>query len=109
MTRYAIIRQSTDLKSPNTRIRFVSSKKLVREALNEEKKLSFSNPEAAKNWHHDLSYIYEIPFNWRKPREKYLTEKSEKTRGGCYPRNREDILAHEISKVGREIKSEKEI
>jgi hypothetical protein len=102
MRRYAIIRQSTDSRSPNSRVEFTTSKKVILAALEEKSKLSYEDPEAAKNWHHDLTYVYKLPEGWRKPSQKFLSEKSSR-RSSTYPRTKIDILAEEIMKDGERI------
>jgi hypothetical protein len=94
-TRYAIIRQSTDSRSPNSRIEFTTSKRAVSAALGEKPKLSYGDPEAAKNWHHDLTYVYKLPAGWRKPSQKFLSIKSSQC-SSSYPRTETDILAEKI-------------
>lgn len=99
MRRYAIIRQSTDSRNPNSRVEFTTSRKAVLAALEEKPKLSYEDPEAAKNWHHDLTYVYELPKGWRKPSQKFLSEKSSQC-STSYSRTKTDTLAKEIMKDG---------
>jgi len=101
--RYAIIRQSTDSRRPNSKVEFTGSKRVVSDALEEKMKLTYADPAAAKNWHHDITYIYELPVGWRKPSEKYLLENSVKWSTSSYPRSKIDILAEKIMRDGNRI------
>jgi hypothetical protein len=102
VTRYAIIRQSTDSRSPNSRVEFTTSKHAIANALKEEIKLTYADPVGAKNWHHDITYVYELPIGWRRPSEKYLLEKSIKWSTPSYPRSKIDILADKLCAMDTE-------
>jgi hypothetical protein len=103
--RYAIIRQSTDSRSPNSRIEFTISKKAILAALEEKAKLSYADPAGARNWHHDIASVYELPIGWRKPSQKYLSEKSICS-GTTYYRSETDILAEKIMCDGDRIRED---
>jgi hypothetical protein len=94
--RYAIIRQSTDSRSPRSKVEFTTSKRVVSAALEEKMKLTHADPAGAKNWHHDITSVYELPMGWRKPSEKYLSEESIRRSSSSYPRSQIDILAEKI-------------
>jgi hypothetical protein len=96
MTRYAIIRQSTDSHSPRSKVEFTASKRVVSAALDEKMKLTYADPAGDRNWHHDITSIYELPIGWRKPSEKYLSEESIRRSSSSYPRSQIDILAGKI-------------
>ena len=97
--RYAIIRQSTDSRCPMSEVEFTRSKKVISAALVEKPKLTYNDPEAAKNWHHTLTYVYELPDGWRRPSQKFLSERVSKC-SSCYPRTKTDILADKIMDDG---------
>jgi hypothetical protein len=94
--RYAIIRQSTDSGNPRSKVEFTTSKRVVIDALGEKMKLTHADPVGAKNWHHDITSVYELPIGWRKPSEKYLSEESIRRSSSSYPRTEIDILAEKI-------------
>jgi hypothetical protein len=103
MTRYAIIRQSTDSHSLNSKVEFTTSKRVVSDALQEKMKLTHDDPTVAKNWHHDITSVYELPIGWRKPSEKYLSEESIRRSTSSYPRTKIDILANKVMCDGTRI------
>jgi len=102
--RFAIIRQSTDSRNPRSKVEFTTSKRVVEDTLKEKMKLTYADPAGARNWHHDITYVYEIPVGWRKPSQKYLSEKSARYSTTSYPRTKIDILAEKIMCDGDEIK-----
>lgn len=104
MRRYAVIEQSTDLRYPQTKIWFTRSLRGIAKLLERSGRFSYSDPEAARNWHRTFVKAYELPVGWRKPTEKQLREKAVKESTSTYPRNSMDILAWIIREVGVEVK-----
>jgi hypothetical protein len=101
--RWAIIRQSTDSRSPRSKVEFTTSKQVVSDALGEKMKLTYADPAGARNWHHDITSVYELPIGWRKPSEKYLSEESIRRSTSSYPRTKIDILANKVMCDGTRI------
>lgn len=106
MGRYAIIRQSTDLRRLQTEIEFTTSRRRVQEALSEEPRYVEADPKRAKNWHHIIVEVYELPEGWRKPSRKWLTEEARARSTRDYPRAAEDVLASVIRQVGCEVRGD---
>lgn len=110
MPRYAIIEQSTDLRHPNSKIRFTQSKRTVKEILSKrESRYTYPDPKAARNWHHTFTYIYELPAGWRIPSKKSLQKEAYKCSTPTYPRTADDILANQIMAIGTKIRDGKEV
>jgi hypothetical protein len=84
-------------------VEFTTSKKAALEALKSEIEFSHKDPQAAKNWHHDLTYVYLMPVGWRKPTQRNLLIASTKYQNSAYPRNKMDILAGYVIKEGKRI------
>ncbi len=101
---YAILTYSTDMRSPNYKIEFTTSKKKVKEALNCEMKPTYENPELAKNWHNDLKSVYEMPTGWRKPTKSFIDKEVTRKRGSIYSPNANGVMASCIRRDGVEIK-----
>ena len=101
---YVILTYSTDMRYPNYRIEYTTSKNIVREALKTEEKFSYGNPEKEKNWHKDLVSVYEMPKGWRRPTKKYIRDEIYRRRGSIYSPNENGIIAGVIMKEGMEIK-----
>lgn len=104
MPRYAVIEQSTDLRYPQTKIWFTRSLREVAKLRERSGRFTYSDPEAARNWHRTFVEVYELPAGWRKPPEKQLREQARKESTPTYPRNSMDILAWIIRKVATEVK-----
>ena len=100
---YAIIRESTDSRLPNSKVEFTRSKRRVREALQERARLTHEDPAAAKNWHHTLTRVFEMPFGWRRPTAKQLKEESDKTMRSAYRRYPEDVLSEVVHRDGEQV------
>lgn len=102
---YAILTYSTDMRYPNYKIEFTTSKKKVKEALNYRIKTTYEDPELAQNWHNDLKSVYEMPVGWRKPIQRYIKEEVRRMSGSIYSPNENGVIAREIFRSGVEVKS----
>jgi hypothetical protein len=94
MTRYALISQSTDLRAPETKISFTTSRKKALLFKSQGGKFTHGDPEGSKNWHHTFNYAIQLNPGWRKPTRKWLEEKARKESSRDYPRFSHDILAN---------------
>ncbi|WP_304459230.1 hypothetical protein [Alicyclobacillus sendaiensis] len=101
MARYAVIEQSTDLRSPRTKVRFTTSVRQARQWCEGSGQFTYGDPESARNWHRTFIKVYQLPVGWRKPSDKYLQEKARQASTPTYPRTAVDVLADEIRKVAQ--------
>ena len=106
---FAIIKNSTDMRSPNYKIEFTTSKKKARDALSAKMKYTYDDPKAAKNWHNDMTTVYKMPLGWRRPTKSFIKKEVERKRGSIYSPNENGVMANEIFKAGYKIESESEI
>lgn len=100
MNRFAIIKQSTDMRAPQTEIVFTRSRKKAASAALTVDRMTHADPEAERNWHHTLTRVFSLPPGWRKPTEMMLWERARARSSYTYPRNAKDELASEICRVG---------
>jgi len=101
---YYGIEQSTDLRCPNTVVKkFVSRFAALRwrDEPGKSGRLTYADPDGARNWHHTFRQVYEIHGRIDKKHPAF------KNRGtSTYPRCDADNLASYIMAHGQEVTDE---
>lgn len=96
---YYVISQSTDLRSPNTVVKnftsIIAAKKYAKLGNGE---YTYSDPEAARNWHHTFKEVYHLKGRINK-KDPIFNDRGTT----CYPRCYADNLAYYIEKYGEKI------
>jgi len=101
---YAIVKFSTDMRDRNYKIEFTQSRAKALKALEKSIEYSYKDPEAAGNHHKDLYEAYEMPYGWRRPSKKVISEELYRRRGSIYSPNESGIVYNAIRKDGIELK-----
>jgi hypothetical protein len=106
MTRYAVVESSTDLRCPDSRVRFYTSLAKARADAAQGGDYTHDDPETARNWHHTFRTIYALPSGWRKPTAAMLARLAQAASTTTYPRTVQDALAYVIRCAGYRVPSE---
>jgi len=104
MPLYAVVKQSTDMRHPETQVFFVRSLKRAKELRVGSGEFVYDDPDSANNYHRIFTQVYELPNNWRKPSQRELEREARENSTPTYPRNATDVLARRIKEVGLEIR-----
>lgn len=107
------IEETTDLRSPETKIKkFASKLRAIKWSENSgglawEGSAKKGIPVSQQNWHHRYRYVYSMPLGWRSPSKKKLSETARLYSTGTYYTTMNDILATSIRNDGEAIGSKK--
>lgn len=100
--KYALITYSTDMRSPNYKIEFTTSKARALKHYNHDAVLTHNDPETARNYHHTITSILELESGFRKPTKQFISDESFRLRGSIYSPNASGILYSYICKHSSE-------
>lgn len=94
------VEQSTDQRCPRTEIKKFSSEKQAMKWKNKDNgKLTYADPEGARNYHHTFKSIYYLEGRIDK-KDSIMNNEGSRD----YPRNTNDNIAFYLYKYGEEIK-----
>ena len=108
MAKYYGISQSTDMRCPHTKIFYLGYGNRGKTRASEWIKskvahFTYDDPGAARNYHHTLYDVYEMPSGWRAPSEKKMIAEALRRSSTSYPRYKEDVFFDLIRKDGTRV------
>ena len=105
MTTYYGIEQSTDSRCPQTRVKRLSNRATAERYAAMGTRLTYADPDVARNWHHTFYSAWAMPSGWRAPSPTCLAAAAQRSSSRDYPRTSADVLALAIERDGERVRA----